>query len=1346
MRTITRNWLALPAFALASALSACGGGDNGGGNGGNGNGSPTTDTDVRFLNLLDSTSNPVDIYLQSDLDDPDLATPAPILSGVARGDLSDTIQLPARTTSFFVVDEGADPRAGGTERARAIAQNLEEDVRNLVVLFLVGDARTIQEDLEAPAAGTRYRFVHISENYTGSVQLFDANDNVSPETIGSSISLGSSQDLELTAPEGDEYILGLGGASDVQPDIVFPLPPSPGQAFYAFIQGEGSDMGEILLLAPDDARSTIASMEFMEPGEGRINVVNLADDTGPQLSLFANDEMAAIASVPFGSASTPRELLEGSYDFVVEDDAGNEVASLDGFDLEPGDFFTFVIYDTPNGEVTLRALEEDSGTPPVGQSRIRIIHIAPDLTTPIDLLDAGAMPPVALPNGFQGVGFGDVSPALNRTGGLELGIDADDRPDLEFRFNSPTLDAGRVVNLFIDSQEDLGELTVRLVPQPINGSTQPAITGSVVPDPSFVRGIHLGLLQPSVDFFESSNQFSTPAQSNIQFEESGMGYVEVDADDSAQVLFTPPGQQGTVLAQGSAEFGVDESQTVAFFGTSGNYRTGVYVDDLMPAPGPGTVRLRLINTAVAVGSISGTFEGQNLGSNLGLGDAGPYVEVAPGAEPQLTLQTGQTVTLTLPNVTGGRVYNVFFVNDQQNGQQFVVTQDDNGNTESVFRPADVRVLNLLSDPMGENVAMVSLGNSIVASDVPQNSITQVTEVQEGSFPALCALNSGFTAQGNVTAAFGDLTTVICQGFSQASGGVFSAIEKPASTAAVGDIEWRFANFATNFPQSGAAVDVTDPTDPMNPFAVGVTPNRVPPTFLTGSADGFPIVVETNPGTPDNEQVVFEIPPLPDQTAYTFYVSRAPNPMTLGPVELVIVSSDPSAEPITVGPIGTATIFHASPGVAPIDVFASQDPTAIATNLAFGQNSMSLTLEGGQTRFDVALTGDSIMDSIFDFTDQIVGRADNTVVLFGEDMVRGAVFENPDQAGGGGPNDVDVRVLHTASELGQVDLYDVATGQLINSTNGNPNDDWEDLNPGQATAFTTVDSNMPITVGIDVEETNSGLTGASVPAYDYYVDLNFGGLGLTSGTANVVLVQDAANNDLSFRLQLTDSAGSVLTFGPSSRVRLVNASGQDASVDLFINGFAASTGSVNAGVASEWEPVFSQSNQTLDIVPSGQMPGPSTTLASLSSVTFEPGRSYTIVYNRAGGGPNILALDDNYADLGSVETRVRFVHAGPGFGQVDVYDASAFPPDLLAENLDEGTASAPIQIDPTTLPMMVPLAVDQDDDPSTLLGATVDAQIFDPGNFLHIVLFTNGVGQPQGLVLLSDGFQDTETVQ
>jgi len=1339
MRTITRNWLAFPALALA--VSACGGDDNGEGNGGNGNGgNGIANTEVRFLNLLDTTTSPVDVYLQSQLDDPDIASPQPVLSGIGQGEFSEPVSLPARNTSFFIVDEGADPSTAGVERGRATAQNLREGVRNLVVLFLVGDARTIQEDLVAPATGARLRFVHISENYSGSIQLFNANDNVSPETIGSSFAVGASQELDLPLMEDGRYLLGLAGASDSQPDVEFPLTLANGQAFYAFIRGAGSDMEQLLLIAPDDARSTVDSREWVPPGEGTINVVNLADDSGPQLNLFANGEANALAAVPFGSASTPRNLLEGSYDFVVEDDAGNEVATLDGFDLEPGDVFTLVIYDTPSGDLTLRAIEEDDGMPPVGQSRVRIIHIAPDVTTPIDLLDAGAMPPVALPNGFQEVEFGDVTPALNRTGGLELGIDADDRPDLEFTFNSPTLDAGRIINLFIDSQEDLGELTLRLVAHPITGSTQPAITGSVVPDPSFVRGIHLGLLQQSVDFFESSNQFSTPAQSNILFTESGMGYVEVDADETAQVLFTPPGQQGTVLAQGPAEFGVDARQTVAFFGTSGSYETEVYVDQLMPAPGPGSVRLRLINAAVAVGSISGTFEGQNLGSNLQLGQAGPYVEVTPGPDPQLTLQTGQTVTLSLPSVTGGRVYNVFFVNDQQNGQQFVVVQDDNGNTDSVFRPAEVRVLNLLSDPQGENVNVVSLGNTQIANDVPQNSVTPVTEVQEGSFPALCGLSTGFTAMGNLTASFGDLTTVVCQGFSQAGGGVFSAIEKPNSTAPTGEIEWRFANFATNFPQGGGAVDVIDPTDPMNPFAVGVTPNRVPSTFLTGSADGFPIVIETNPGMANNEEVVFEIPALPDQTAYTFYVSRAPNPMSLGPIQLVIVSSDPSAQPITVGPIGTATIFHASPGVAPIDVFAQQDPMPVATNLAFGQNSMSVALEGVETRFDVALTGDTLMDSIFNFTDDVAGRTDNTVVLYGETAVEGLVVDTP-SLGGGGPSDVNIRILHTASELGQVDLYDVSTGQLINASSMSP---WEDLMPGQATSFATLDSNVPITVGIDVEETNSGLPGAASPAYDYYVNLNLSGLGLMTGTANVILVQDAATNDLSFRLQVTDPASSIQPFGPLSRIRLVNAAGADASVDLFLNGFSAGTGSAAVGEATDWQPVISQS-ATLDVVPSGQSPGPAT-LASLSNVSLDPGRSYTIVYNRAGTGPNILVLDDNYADLGSVDTRVRFVHAGPGFGQVDVYDATGFPPVLLAENLDEASASDPVQFDTTMLGMNVPLGVDQDDDPSTLIGATIDSGIFDPGNFLHVILYTNSMSVPEGLVLLSDGFQDTEVVQ
>ncbi|MEM6366918.1 MAG: DUF4397 domain-containing protein [Myxococcota bacterium] len=1341
MRTFTRM-PRLALLALPLALSACGGED------GNDDGPGTTPlplTDVRFLHFLDVTSNPIDIYLQSDLLDTESA-PSPLLSNVAPDAFSETIQLEARTTSFAITNTGQDPLVAANIIAAATGAILREDEQNLILLFTdpataQPTSRTLREDLMAPATGARYRFVHISENFTGSIQLFDANDNVNPAPVGSSITVGSAQDIDLPVAGDGRYILGLASASSATPRVEFPLTLTNGDAFTAFIRGAGTDMEQLVLIGAGDARSTIDSRPFMEPGSGQINVVNLADDSG-ELTLTAEGPETQTLSVPFGNGSTPRPILEGSYDITVQDAANNDVVTLEGFEVEPGDFFTLVLYDDPSGDVILEPLQEDDSMPPVGQSRLRIIHIAPDVTDPIDLLDATGPTPLT---GYQGVTFGDVGPAFNLTGSIELGIDADDRDDLEFTFAAPTIDAGRVVNLFIDSQEALGELTLRLVAQPITGSTQPAITGSVVPDPSFVRGINLALLlQPpgQVDFFESSN-LNTPAQASIAFGASGMGYVQVDADSSAQVLFTPPGEQGTVIAQGPASFGVDDSHTAAIYGTAGSYETSVYVDELDPPPGPGEVRLRLINSAVGVGSISGTFEGSNLGSNLGFGDAGPYVTVVPGADPELTLQTGQTFTLTLSSVTGGRVYNVFFVNDPQNGQQFVVVQDDIGNTESTFRPADVRVLNLISDPMNEEVAVASLGGTAIGTNIPQNTVSQVTEVQEGSFPALCGLNSGFTVQGQISAVFGDLTTVVCQGFSQATGGVFSAVEKPVSTAGTGEIEWRFANFATNFPQSGLAVNVLDPTDPMNPFALGVTANQVPPTFLTGDAAGFPIIVEINPGTPQSEEVFFEVPALPDQTAYTFYISRAPNPMTLGPVQLVIVSSDPSATPVAVGANGDVTTFHASPNVAPLDIFADQDPTPIVTNLGFGEASDSVAVEGGETRIDAALTGNTIMDSVFDFTGTVTGRSDNTVVLFGETTVQGAIFNNPG-VGGGGPSTVNVRILHTSSELGQVDLYDVATGQLINGMTMGP---WEDLLPGQATSYAAVDSNLPITVGVDVESTNSGLPGASSPAYDYFVDLNLGALGVQSGTANLVLVHDVANNDLSFRLQLTEPSGSpVLPFGPTSRIRLVNASGPDASIDLFINGFVGPTGSVDLGEASDWEAIIPAAGQTLDIVPAGQTPGVGVTLASLSNVILDSGRSYTVVYNRAGGGANILLLDDNYAGLGTTETTVRFVHAGPGFGQVDVYDVSTVPPTLLAENLDEGVASGTVQLDPTSLPPTVPIGVDQDDDPTTVVGAAIDNGVFSPGNFLHVILFTNASSLPQGLVLLSDGFQDTESVQ
>jgi hypothetical protein len=1348
--------LGLP-FAIGSA--ACGGDDEpNGDNGPNGQGSGT----VRFLNVANGLSNPIDIYRRNDVLNED--NPVPIAANLEFGNLSGAVEVPAGTQTYLAFFAG-DPAEPGRQVFEATGLTITADADNIITFFTNAnadtEARAFVDDLEDPAGGNgRFRFFHYAANFgDGAISLYDAADNRDPTVLREGIQFGSAaSDLQLLV---GEFVLGFGATREGAPERQFEFNVTPG-AFEAFIISDGSVDNLYLLDDAGNLAAPIAATDFVPPGQGQVNFVHLANGADAVDIFVEDDDEAQVTNLQEYAATGNRPVTEGSYTVtVVEtgDPIDNAVATLEGFSLGASDNLTVVIYDDAQGNVQIAELpEEDPSGVGTGETKFRVSHFAPALQN-VALLNAAVDPPVSLGESFDDVAFGattDYSSNRPSNQDIVLGVDADDDPrgDLEVRFDLGQFESTSTYNVLLDSVDGgASGITYQALLVPSGGGARGPETGETIADPSFVRPIHLVSAygtgpNEEVDFYID---FSQQVASNIGYLDSGRMYVEVDSDPSANLSFVASGGMAGSGITEPRELKTITNHTVVFHGRrcqpASDCDITVIDDDPPSTTVPaGQVRLRFFHAARNVPGVSINSQPGGISETLaGEGEVSGYTNV-PVDTYQFRVTAGAntfdfTVEDTQWNPQG--IYTAYIVQDVDDNQ-LLVLQDQAGNTTTIRQRGELRAVSLLTNTQGlATNTQFSLAGAVVAPWTPIEFATPTTPISVEANSYNGEFNDGVAGSipCNFRVVAEEVTTLVGTGLTDGSATCLGLGENAGAPPAMDEFAWRFYHGADRFgdPMANSQINVTvlndSPPTAYNNVGFGASAFG---GFLNRENTGITLGVDVDPPSMNPEyELIFEVPALNDGEEYTFVLTRlmpdGPNPSG-GPVVLYAYSDQGDSR--IIGARSNASLFNLSPDAGTVDVHVDGDTTPEVTAVPYPTFSDDFDLDSGEREIAVVEEGAGLGSPLATVTDAITGgeTVRQTLVFFGRAPNRELrVFSNPPlpQMQAPGPGEIALRVIHAAQGFDAVNLFDhTNTGQTPVSLNFQP------IPEGTASGYITLPSAQPVTLGVDVVATNS--QSATTEKSDYFFQI--AGL-IDQGQYNLIVGHDPTTGEVvGFLERLAQPFGAdhqVIAADPLARVRLFHGSRIDGQVDLQIGGSPSAIAGVGIGEASRWAAV-TPGTVDFDVVPAGG----TTPRASASSVTLDSGGSYTLTFAVIEGVAELSVVEDDFADI--TDVRVRGIHLvdspDPSFDVVDVLDVSAPPPPfpIVFEDVPQGGASPTTFSAPTATSLL--LGIDTNDDGTN--DATpfqVPSSVMTAGQHLNISVYTDAAGDPAPVAILGDSF-------
>jgi hypothetical protein len=1387
MRTAPRFTISLALSALLGAV-ACG---DGGDDGSNGDTDiPESTGQIRFLNALSPGFGARDIYVATDLE------AGPIVANLGLDRVSESLELPAGTTSFRVVAAGAGPDAADARELRGI--RILEDRQVMLALYLSDsdppqvEPASLEDDLADPTAGNAtFRFVNVDSTYTASnLQLWSATDNRSPEDNLGQVSIGQASSSDFQIPVG-EFVLGVSARGRPEPDVAFPFTVGSG-SFRAFLALE-----ERLLLVNDNYDvQVVQGQEFMGPGEGQLNFVHLADGAGPvDVYLVGSSEEPeiSVSNLAEGASSGLRTTVADTYEIQVfqagVDPSGTPVVTTEGFVLDDGQTRTVAVYDSDEGAEILALSPETTGGLQPGQVRLRVVHLDREFG-PVDITNAESgdfMMASPFDPSFNQLGFEEVTeyvtPNIPGDGGLDLGVDADDRDDWEVIYTADTLQANDVVNVFLDRDFDMNgnPMQPKALVVPLARSAQEA-TREIIPDPSDIRIMHVSPGSPSVDLFLGTDKVD--GQQNVPFGGSAPGYTQVTAG-AALASFVEAGQASaaSAFARATLDLEVDARQTIVVYGRNpggaADDRADVAIIRDNPEPPTGNFRIRFFHAGRQAGGPLGDASFEIVGdqtANLGAASYGGVTnaqELSPASANDLTAVArigANEFRFPLPDLQAGRDYTGYLVNDffQSPALVSLVLQDQDGNTQSVRRLSEVRLAHFLSLPSpgqgtqarleletldGNPVDLTALDGTVVNAidGIPFASVSGVFEIPEDQYLASVFVDGQpFIDQQQIRTVADELTTVaaVGDGPTQMPGTSPTVVvtEEPGpASAPAGQIEWRFAHGVIPDLLGGAtAVDVFDlVNNPGMPAASALSYGVGVSSFFTGpAASSFDVGLEWDMMATGLE-ATFEVPALEETRSYTFYLVQdgyvGQNPMPQvdrGPLVLYAVSNQVSSttQPAVVaGALSDLELFHLASGVGPVDVFVNGNMTPVATSVGFGQSSSVEVPSGRSTEFAVAAEGEDIQDAILTFNGPVFSTVSNTAYAYVDfqGTAQGDVLQN-DPSPPMTPGDFRVRIVHSAGGFGDVDLLDRDAGMAIARV----------VPEGANTGYLEADPGAGLDVGIDILATNS----SQLMMGTNDLDTAFQVAGLAPDSIyNAFLVADAVDNSVEVLLQQTDVSGApVLRLDPPARVRIGNFAPNNPAADLYVDGNRvgsdASLGSPgNFDGASPWAFVQAPGNPvTVAAVEPGQMPGMGT-LADLTT-QLEAGKSYTFVLGETGPSGSatqeLVEVEHSYFGIGPAG-RVQGVHVAEGVGTVDVYDTSGGGSNQLFSSLASGGVTGPADV---AAGMMSNLRVSLDLDgspPVDDVSTSFSTGYMTPGMFGTLIFLDLG-GSPAAALVRGDG--------
>jgi hypothetical protein len=351
------------------------------------------------------------------------------------------------------------------------------------------------------------------------------------------------------------------------------------------------------------------------------------------------------------------------------------------------------------------------------------------------------------------------------------------------------------------------------------------------------------------------------------------------------------------------------------------------------------------------------------------------------------------------------------------------------------------------------------------------------------------------------------------------------------------------------------------------------------------------------------------------------------------------------------------VLHLSPDAPTIDAFLGE--ALVVDGLAFTQGTTNLGAEAGQADISVSAAGAGLESAVASLTNQRIEEGKSyTAFAFGElASVQLSLVEDSTQ--GLASSQVRVRVIHTASGVGNVNVYvepDVGAPQAI----------VEDLRYGNAASPVDV-APEPFTAGIDVDDDGKSDLIYEIPA-------------LEPGTVVNVFATKGLDGNVSLIAQLPgDATASIASDLPTpdlQRLRVVHLSPDAPPVEPLLDGTSRSEfGQIAFPSSSSYASLIANEAE-LDVTVDGTL----NTSVLNAALAFEPGASYTAVAINRVSSIGALFFRDDKRGLAAGDIRVRAIHGAPDVGQVDVLavaaDGTTSP---LVSNVDTGTAAEPFDL-------------------------------------------------------------------
>jgi hypothetical protein len=333
-------------------------------------------------------------------------------------------------------------------------------------------------------------------------------------------------------------------------------------------------------------------------------------------------------------------------------------------------------------------------------------------------------------------------------------------------------------------------------------------------------------------------------------------------------------------------------------------------------------------------------------------------------------------------------------------------------------------------------------------------------------------------------------------------------------------------------------------------------------------------------------------------------------------------------------------LHLSDDGPAVDLWLDGDRVVAVDGLAFGFGTEYLTISAGAHTFDLTPAGGDLDDSVLTADVDLPEDGWSTVVAFDTvSALRALVLtDDPSNLGDG---DIRIRPIHTARDVGVVDIWNVPM-------EGDAQELYSDVDFGVAGDYIDLPAGA-YTLGFDVDE-------------DMNPDVIFEIPALPAGTvANVFAVSDDSGvyllaQTLESGILRVDATPDV-PMPEDAMVRAIHLSPDAPSVDIFVNdGDAPAFSDLAFGEGSDYASLTAGSYD-FDVSPMGTTAGDS--VLAIDGLSLAEGGAYTAVaYDSLEDGIKALLLMDDYSGLADGNIRVRAIHTAWSVGTVDIWNIPA----------------------------------------------------------------------------------------